>query len=298
MQSLSIIIVTYNSANDILPCLDSIYRTKETLEVEIYVVDNASHDVTTELVQSQYPNVSLIINRVNAGFPGANNQAIRLAKSDYILLLNPDTIVRPGALQEMVTFMDKHQQCGICGPILEDENGREANTLRKPTLFISLVDFLGLRCLLRKRLPSDQIEIVSGACLMFRKELIANVGLLDERMHSYEDADYCVRVSNIGCSIKEVPMARVLHLEGRSARSNVRFIIKKQILSSYLYYKKHSSPSVALIQISLLCTQILIRYVKWAGIGLLQPSEEGNERIRAFKESLMYLFHDGLLSKG
>ena len=158
MIDLSIIVVTYNSATDIRECLDSIERAKGRLSIEVTVVDNASVDGTVDLVRQGYPRVKLIANKHNDGFSCANNQAMILSEARNIMLLNPDTIVHDGALERIVEFMDGHPNVGVCGPRLCDKRAVEAPDLRGPSLWIYLLESVGLDACLRSRIPLDKVE--------------------------------------------------------------------------------------------------------------------------------------------
>ena len=283
MYDLSIIVVTYNSAKDIGPCLDSIRATKQGLNVETFVVDNASKDSTVEMVRVKYPWVHLIANRLNVGFPAGNNQAIRQADGRYLMLLNPDTVVLHGALQTIVAFMDARTECGVCGPTLVDAEGNVAYHLRRPSFRYYLALVLGLHRFLRQQLPPRSLEIVSGACLVLRKNLVTEVGVLDENLFWCEDVDYCVRAIDAGYRVCCVEDARVVHLQGQSAVSNIGLVLEKQYMSKLRYFKKHGRERILRPILVLFLFQSTLRILRWQWRAWFRPTEEACLRTKVLK---------------
>jgi len=280
MPDLSIVIVTYNSAGCIRPCLESIDQTRGGLSIEQFVVDNASRDDTSQIVEEHAPEVTLIRNTVNAGFPAANNQALTLARGRYILLLNPDTIVAAEAFQAMVSFMDENPDCGVCGPTLIRADGTEQVDLRPPSgLFVVLQSLAVLRLWRQpSRLPDHRVEVVSGACLMFRRELLSTVGMLDPDLFWCEDMDFCVRVRRAGFRVCPVRAARVIHLEGQSAASNIG--LKTYVINASLIgFAQKNAPRLDRYAIlGSLPAQVLVRAVLWGVIARVRPSKEASAR--------------------
>jgi GT2 family glycosyltransferase len=279
---ISIIIVTYNSARDIIPCLNSIAMQKGAYAVEVFVVDNASLDNTIEVVNSQFSDVTLIANEDNRGFPGANNQAITVSSGRYIILLNPDTVLLPGALQAMIAFMDRENKYGICGPMLVDEHGVVYPDLLDITPVRLTINIFKLDRLFRKNLPMQSQEAVSGACLVMRRELITQIGMLNEELFWCEDIDYCRRARDYGYQVCLVPAARVIHIGGQSAKTNTGLMLEKQYTSKITYLKKHTSPSELSVVLLILMVSLLMRYLKWLAISVMRPSEEAIIRKRTF----------------
>jgi N-acetylglucosaminyl-diphospho-decaprenol L-rhamnosyltransferase len=290
MIDLSIIIVTFNSGKDIGACLDSIERAKDSLDIEIIVVDNASKDNTLAIINSINSQKKLISNACNAGFPRANNQAIALAKGKHIMLLNPDTIVMPGSLRALVSFMDENSQCGVCGPHLVRENGEVYGDLRPPSLSFYFLSVFGIRGLLRKYVPAKNLEVVQGSCLVFRQNLISEVGLLDENLFWCEDMDFCYRLKRKGYDVCKVSAAQVIHLSGSSARANTELVIEKQYLSKIKYFQKHKTRIETKIAISLFIFQAAMRYMKWLSIGIAHPSQDAGVRSKTFERLISEMF--------
>ncbi len=283
MPDLSVVIVTYNSEGDIRGCLDSVYKTTGGLDMEVFVVDNASIDGTVEAIRQGYPNVVLIANDHNAGFPAANNQALGLAQGRYVMLLNPDTVVHPGALETIVRFMDDHPDCGICAPRLEDQNGNEAPDLRRPTFGYYLACLVGVRGLMAKHLPARKLEMVSGACMALRREVLDGVGLMDEDLFWCEDLDYCARAVAKGWRVCVAPDARVTHFVGHSAKSNLALVLEKQYSSTLGYFHKHASGPEFRRVVRLFVLEAWVRMVKWRVKAIACKSEEAQLRAKTFR---------------
>jgi len=230
-KDLSIIIVNWNTCELLLQCLQSLYETIRNLNFEIFVVDNASADRSVEMVRRLFPEVRLIQNTDNVGFVRANNQAIEHCRGRYILLLNSDTRVLSGAIEESVRFMDKHPTAGITGTRLLNSDGSfQASYSPFPTLWREFLILSGLgRWLIQPNFPSrgpqtergpQQIKgYIEGAYLMARHQAIDQIGGLDERIFMYaEDVDWCYRFHQTGWEIWYLPQAPIIHYGGQSSK--------------------------------------------------------------------------------
>jgi hypothetical protein len=230
MPDLTIIVVSYNTRSIIGDCLQSIPPGAGDVRHEVIVVDNASPDGSAVLVAEHFPDVRLIRNAGNVGFAAANNQAIVESSGRYIVLLNADTVVKPAALQALVRFMDAHADVGYCGPQLINPDGTHQPSARRfPTVFSEALSLCGLH----KRLPSSRhclnlhekygsdeafrTDWVTGACLVVRREVMEQVGLLDDSFFLYfEETDWCLRMSRQGWQGWYVPAGTVIHYGGFS----------------------------------------------------------------------------------
>lgn len=240
MTALSIIIVSYNVKYYLEQCLQSVERATQGMQVEVWVVDNASTDGTVPYLQARFPAVHFITNADNRGFSAANNQAIRLSQGRYVLLLNPDTIVGEDVLRGCVDFLDAHPDAGATGVRMLHADGSFAPESRRgvPTPFTSFCKMSGL-CRLFPRSPlfgryymryldasqPSQIEIISGAFCMLRREALDQVGLLDERFFMYgEDVDLSYRLLQAGWHNWYLPLS-ILHYKGESTvKSSFRYV--------------------------------------------------------------------------
>lgn len=240
MSRLSIVIVSYNVKYYLEQCLRSVERAARNLQTEVWVVDNASTDGTLDYLPPRFPSVHFVANAGNRGFSAANNQAIRLSHGEYVLLLNPDTIVGEDVLEGCVAFLDTHPQAGATGVRMLNADGAFAPESRRgvPTPFTSFCKMSGL-CRLFPRSTvfgryymryldagkAGQIEIISGAFNMLRRKALDQVGLLDERFFMYgEDVDLSYRLLLAGWQNWYLPLS-ILHYKGESTvKSSFRYV--------------------------------------------------------------------------
>jgi len=248
MHKLSIIIITWNNEDIIERCLNSLDFFDAS--VEIIVVDNHSTDRTVEIIETRYPSVKLIKNNSNRGYAKANNQAIEISSSDYILLLNSDAFVLKGSIESLIDFMNINKSVGIAGPQLINPDGTWQRSYgRFPTISFQLRNLLQIQRVDRlinkwkwnhsqKDYPVDYIE---GACMLIRRDVIKEIGLLDEDYFFYgEDADFCYRAKKAGWKVYFVPGSKVVHLRGASStkKDNYKYMIPL-LESQYCFIKKH-----------------------------------------------------------
>lgn len=230
-MDLSIVIVSFNTEQLLQRCLDAACADTQSLTAEIFVVDNASTDGSPRIVAQRYPHVNLIANERNVGFAAANNQAIRHASGQFVLLLNPDAFVHPGATPTLLRFIRSRPQAGFCGAVLLNEDGTVQPSARR---FPTPVRFLATRVRPLARLtgaehgfdihgqqtpPATPIpaDWISGACLLVRRSTIEQVGPMDEGFFLYfEETDWCRRMHAAGWQGWLVPAARATHLLGAS----------------------------------------------------------------------------------
>jgi hypothetical protein len=279
---LSVVIVTWNVRDYLEKCLDSLISTNLpqiprqaqdkffSNEFEIFVVDNASTDGSVEMVREKFPQVHLIVNKENLGFAKANNQAIRKAKGEFILLLNPDTEFfssnqgiplrqladrdnKGGALEKMVKFMEIHPDCGIVGcKLLNSDGSLQPSVRRFPTLLSQVITLTKapniFPWLIKKYLGLDidynktqEVDQIMGSFFMIRRKVIEQIGLLDENFWAwFEEVDYCKRAKKAGWKIYYYPEVEVIHHKGQSFSQLVNR--QRQFNKSLLYYfKKHHS---------------------------------------------------------
>jgi GT2 family glycosyltransferase len=250
-DSLAIIIVTFNSRDEIGACLDSLIGHTAPFPTTITVVDNASSDGTAAHVRDKYPRVQVIDSGGNLGFARANNIGIRATKSDYVLLMNPDTVAPPGAIQTLVRGLASHPEAAIAGARLLNDRGfpelswgdaltpwAETRQMIFARLYHRKTRFV-VRKVDRLSRQAREVDWVSGACMVIRRPDLEAAGLLDERYFMYnEDVDLCVSMKARGRSTLYVAGAEVLHYRGRSAPKNPELERRRQ-LSHVAYYEKH-----------------------------------------------------------
>ncbi len=227
-MKLTAIVVSWNTVQLLRACLHALPAAAEGVEHEILVVDNGSTDGSPAMVRQEFPAVRLIDNTENVGFARANNQAIRASASEYVLLLNSDTIAGPGALAGLVSFMDGQPRAGAAGPRLLRPDGSP-----QPYAFGGdprpgyLLARAANRLLFHRYLHDwateavQEVDWVSGACMILRRAAIEQVGLLDEKMFMYfEDNEWCLRLRCAGWQVYYNPLVSIIHLGGQSARRN------------------------------------------------------------------------------
>ena len=246
-MKLSVIIVNYNVRPYLTACLDSVQRALDGVESEVFVVDNHSDDDSVEVVGRDYAWVHLINNRENLGFSKANNIAIRQAQGEYILLLNPDTVVAEDTLKNAVGFMDQHPEAGGAGVRMHNADGTLAPESRRaiPTPFVAARKMLGFtKRYYMSYLSWDapaQIEVVSGAFMLLRRKAILEVGLLDEDFFMYgEDIDLSYRLLQGGWQNWYLPYD-IVHYKGQStSKSDFRYVhVFYQAM--LIFFRKHYS---------------------------------------------------------
>ena len=265
-DSLAIIIVTFNSMQEIDACLHSLAGHTSPFPTTITVVDNASTDGTAAHVRNAWPSVQVIDAGGNLGFARANNLGIRATTSDYVLLMNPDTVAPPGAVQTLVRGLGSNPDAAIAGARLLSESGfpelswgvpiNPWNELR--TMIFSRLYLRKIRLLVRRmdKLSRSAREVawVSGACMAIRRPDLEAVGLLDERYFMYnEDVDLCLAMQKRGRRVVYVAGAEVLHHRGKSAAQNPDMERLRQ-QSHVAYYEKHLPAWTPLLRIYLKVT--------------------------------------------
>ena len=273
-MKLSIIIISWNVKNDLIRCLKSLYENQPSNTFEVIVVDNASTDGTVEAAKSNFPEVVIVTNSENRGFAAANNQGIEKSQSQYVLLLNPDTLVHSDSLNILVDFMDKNKDVGVCGPQLLNEDGTIQPSVRRfPTFRGALYRHTALRYLrifrneYKKWLMKNfdhktemDVDQVMGAALMVKRSITDRIGTMDEQFFMYyEEVDLCYRVKQAGWRVVFVPAAVITHLGGQSAG---QIPVKKQIVaitSLIKFFRKHRGRGTTAIFNCIFKPAILLR---------------------------------------
>ena len=246
-MKLSVVVVSYNVRPYLEQCLQSVQRALDGIEGEVFVVDNHSDDDSVESVCLHYPWVRLIENQENLGFAKANNQAIRQAQGDYVLLLNPDTVVAEDTLRGVLTFMDEHPKAGGAGVMMCYEDGSRAPESRRalPTPWVAALKMMGFtKRYYMSHLPWDQpcrIEVISGAFCLLRHEALKTIGLLDEDFFMYgEDIDLSYRLLKGGWENWYLPYS-IVHYKGRSTQKTDFRYVHIFYQAMLIFFQKHYS---------------------------------------------------------
>ena len=253
-MKLSVIIVNYKVKHYLEQCLRSVAEASRGIAVEVIVVDNASGDGSVEYLRERFPDVTIIASEENLGFARANNLAIRNSHGQYVLLLNPDTIVAEETFRDFITFMDSTPDAGGCGAYMLHTDGSFAPESRRglPTPFVAFCKMSGLASLFPKsrtfgryymRYLSEnevnRIEIMSGAFMFLRRDALDKAGLLDEDFFMYgEDIDLSYRILKAGYNNYFLP-SRILHYKGESTvKSSYRYV-HTFYRAMELFFNKH-----------------------------------------------------------
>ena len=259
---LSVIIVSYNTRQLLEKCLEELFKQTSQTAMEVFVVDNNSADDSCKMVKQKFGQVTLIANKENRGFAAANNQAWQRCTGKYILLLNPDAYVKPNALANAVAFMEAHPKCGLCGGRLVKPDGTLDPSARKfPNFLTKLFTISGLR----NRFPRSaffsgheygdfdhtsaiEVDWVPGTFTLFRREMLNQTGLFDERFYIYfEETDLCKTAKKMGWKAYFIPDAEVVHVGGACSktRKDQKFdtggaqVLTFRMRSEWLYYHKN-----------------------------------------------------------
>jgi N-acetylglucosaminyl-diphospho-decaprenol L-rhamnosyltransferase len=251
----SIVIVNWNTRDLLRGCLTSLYDSDGDIAYETVVVDNCSSDGSAAMVRDEFPQVHLIESEINGGYAYANNQGLRCFQARYYLLLNPDTVLPPDALQRMLEFMDAHPEVGIAGPKLVMADGELDMACRRsfPTPENSFYKLFGLSRLFPNSerfgqynltyLDPDEVaevDSVVGAFMMVRREVVEEVGCLDEQYFMYaEDLDWAFRAKRAGWKVYYYPEVTVLHYKRQSSQQNKDRADFEFWRAMYIFYRKH-----------------------------------------------------------
>lgn len=255
MTDLSITIVNYNTKDLLRQCIKSIYEQTKEISFEIIVVDNASNDGSVEMLKSEFPEVKIIANKENLFFTRAHNQALRVSKGRYLMILNSDTIVLNSAFDKLVKFMDEHPECGACGPkLLNPDMSLQRSSDRLPTFLYALFEVLLINTVWKNnpvknyriyskwdRNTTKEVDSVGGSCMVVRKEVVEKIGLLDQNFIAYwEEIDWCKRIIETGDKVYYITEAKIVHY-WQVSMNKLRKEKKEKIFynSMLYYYKKH-----------------------------------------------------------
>ncbi len=251
---ISVCIVNWRTREALRRCLDSLAAHAADLQLQVIVVDNGSGDGSAEMVTNNYPQVELIANEENIGYAAANNQALRGSRAPYRLLLNPDIIIKPGALPALLKFAHQHPRAGAIAPRLIYPDGRLQYSCRTfPTPDIILWEGLGLsRLVPRSRVfgkyrmtwwnydEARQVDQPMASALFLKADALEEVGLFDERFRIFfNDVDLCYRLREAGWEIWFTPAAELIHEHGASTSQVKRPMIMESHRSFLQFYHKH-----------------------------------------------------------
>ena len=281
-MKLSVVIVNYNVKHFLEQCLNSVFQALNDIEAEVFVVDNNSVDGSMQMVAEKFPQVISICNKDNVGFSTANNQAIRQSKGEYVLLLNPDTVVEEETFKKCLSFMDNHEDAGALGIKMVDGKGNYLPESKRglPTPWVAFYKIFGFTSFFPKsekfaryymgHLDKDEnheVEVLAGAFMLMRKTALDKSGLLDETFFMYgEDIDLSYRISLSGYKNYYFADSSIIHYKGESTKKgslNYVYVFYKAMI---IFAEKHFSSSYASFFRFFILTAIYLR----AGISLVK----------------------------
>ena len=304
-MKLSIVILCWNDRKVIHDALRSIFETTRDLLFEVIVSDNGSTDDSVEHIQRcfPHPNLQIVRNHANLGFSKGNNAGIAAAKGQYVLILNPDTIIHQEALKKLVDFADQHPEAGAFGcRVLNPDGTYQKTAMVFPTVGRLWLHALGLHRLGRYWRPflsrtyvgwdgdsEREIDWHSGCCVMFRRNLLNQLGGFDPRFFYHcEEVDLCFRVQKAGHKVLFTPHANITHLGGQSVkRAPIRFALETH-RSFYRYFYKHYG-EVGVRRIKMPIVLLLLRHwLQAAARCCFRPSEATREGLKTLQIELKW----------
>ncbi len=283
-MKLSIVIVNYNVKYFLEHCLQSVFRALNGLESEVFVVDNASTDDSVVMLREHFPQVKLICNNNNVGFSKANNQAIKASKGEYVLLLNPDTIVQIDTFQKSIAFMDTHHNAGGLGVTMIDGSGKYLPESKRgfPSPWVAFCKAFGLTALFPKsklfagyylghldKNQTHEVDVLAGAYMLMRREALDKTGLLDETFFMYgEDIDLSYRIVQAGYKNYYLSESRIIHYKGESTKKGSLNYVRMFYQAMIIFARKHfggskAGPYIFIIQCAIYVRALLTLLNTW-----------------------------------
>lgn len=289
MITLSIIIVSWNTRKLLYDCLASVQKYPPVYDYEVWVVDNASSDGSAHMVEQEFPEVQLVRSRENLGFAGANNLAVHASDGRYILLLNPDTVVKPGALSALVQFMEENPEVGGAGSrLLNPDESLQPSCHPLPTLSKEVWRLFHLDKLrpygvydMEKwdTAVPRQVDIVQGASFILRRTALEQVGLLDDSYFMYsEEVDLCYRLKQAEWPLYWIPQSRVIHYGGQSTKLVASDMFIELYRGKLHYFRKNYGASAAFSYKLILAAATVPRLALF-GLAWLQKPPKRDEKI-------------------
>lgn len=278
---LTVVVVSYNTCDLLAECLESL--KPNAVATEVIVIDNASRDGSAELVRKRFPHVRLVENKSNVGYAAANNQGIRTARGRHVLFLNPDTRVEKGALDHMISYLEREEDVGAVGlRLLNADGSLQPSGQNFPTLASALGELLPIPAAWRRRFRGPivrrdytqvcEVDEVSGAAMGVRRKALDEVGPFDQEfVFLGEDIDLCWRLRKAGWKVMYLPTASVIHYGGQSQDKVSPYAISLLSQRSYyLLFCKHRSLVERFALKDVLVFLVFFKLAKWLGLSLLQ----------------------------
>src|SRR3989339_805460 len=291
----SILIVNWNTCKLTCDCIRSVID-QTRCDYEIIVVDNASTDDSIEQIRLQFKDVTLIANEANIGFAAANNEAMKAAKGQYLLLLNSDTVVLDGAIDKTIEFADKNPDAAVVGcKAINSDMSLQCNCFMFPSLLNMFLMSTYLykvfdrsRFFGRERMSYwnydtvRQVDVVTGCFMLVRREAIEEVGAMDERFFMYaEETDWCYRFKQAGYKVLYTPVPSIIHFGGQSSKKVSQMAL--QVHASVLFFiRKHKGRLQYAVACLLTSLFFIVRLPVWGGIWLLKRTDAAAQKTKLY----------------
>jgi len=322
-MKLSIIIVNYNVEHFLEQCLHSVFKAAANIPLEVTVVDNSSVDGSVMMLQKKFPQVKLIVNEKNVGFSAANNQGIKEAKGEYVLLLNPDTVVQEDTFEKSIKFMDERKEAGALGVMMLDGKGNFLPESKRglPTPSVAFYKVFGFAALFPgsktfgkyhlgylDKNKTHEVDVLAGAFMLIRKSVLDKTGLLDETFFMYgEDIDLSYRITLAGYKNYYFPETRIIHYKGESTKkSSVNYVLvfynamaifakkhfakdQAKLFSLLIYFAIGMRAGAALLKrfIGQVFVPLLDAGILYGGLYFIKDYYEHNVKNAAYPENLV-----------
>ena len=301
----SVIIVSWNVRNLLRVCLNSLFKETKDIRFEVILIDNVSTDGSASMVVNEFPEVTLIENKVNRGFAAACNQGVKIARGNYILLLNPDTVVIDGAVQKTVSYADEHSDAGVVGcQVLLNDTEIQKTCFSYPSIAGLLIQKTGLRRVFSHsrlfgwidygwwdRTTEKEVDVVSGMYMLVRREVIASVGLLDEAYFVYaEETDWCYRIKKAGWKIVFTPSARIIHIDGGNKSTDlvkIKMFVQMQ-KSLLIFYKKNYGFFSWLLAKIIYTISMLLRYISFKILSFVKNTQRVQNKVEQASAAIRF----------
>lgn len=315
-MEVSIIIVNYNTKDLLRNCLNSIINTTSDLSYEIIVSDNNSKDGSVEMIKSEFPKVLLIENEINGGFAYGNNKGIKISSGDFIFLLNSDTIILNDAIFKMLQYMKENKKIGILGPkLLNPDLTDQTSVFAYPTIFKEFASIFEIKKLLNNKLfkkfimkisikflsndvnqylnnfkakrEIETVEVLVGAAMLIRREVIEKIGGLDEDYFMYyEEIDYCLNSAKHGWPCVFYPEAEIIHLIGQSSKKLNSFTFITRYKSMLHYFEKNHGNGKKNIVKFILIIGLNFRRLKEVIFSILHIKNHSKQNTKIYKDTI------------
>jgi len=291
---LSIVIVNWNGGQVLLDCLDSIFAHPPVFPFEVIVFDNGSQDGSPDRLETLFPQVYVSRSSKNLGFSGGNNRAFEISRGRYLLLLNNDTLILKDALSVMVAEIERDPHVGVLGPrMLNPDGSLQPSAGIFPNLMTEFLD----QTMLYRFIPifklgnwdytqPRDVDWLTGACLMIRREVYKQVGGLDPGYFMFlEDVDWCLRIWQSGWRVRFTPAASIIHLKGHSSQAILSRMLIEDQRSTYRFVRKHFGKANVWGFRLIASLGVILRSFFWGGRAILGLNQDqAFNRLKAYIE--------------